>query len=89
MGFSPYLVAASIPAYCSSNNWIAIRDKGNVDRIYYVKKVERLWKDTETSQTNGKAPCLLYINGESYPWYFKTGWESVRSVYFGNGGGGD
>ncbi len=45
--------------------------------------------EPETANTNGHNPCLLYIDGEPHPWYFPSGWDTVRTVSFDHHGGDD
>lgn len=49
--YHPYLVAASTPAYCAGQQWIAVKDEAGIDHIYYVSRVERLWKDESGKST--------------------------------------
>lgn len=65
------------PAYCCARQQIVIKD-GKTERVFYVENVERPWKDTEKSNTKGSSACLLFLSGEPYPWYIKSGWELMR-----------
>lgn len=45
--YRPHLTAYGSPAYCAENQWIAVADGDGVDHIYFVRKVERPWRDQE------------------------------------------
>lgn len=72
-----HIVTHVVPAYACAGQHIVMKD-GKAEVVLFVERVVRHWRDEETPETNGSAPCLLYIAGSRFPWYVENGHEYLR-----------